>query len=171
VESRNAKDFTAWVRGRLAPRLQPSDIMLLDNLRAHKGPAVAALIARRGATVKFLPPYSYDLNPIEAVWALAKKPIRTLAPRTASRCVAPRAPLAMSWTPIAGSVLRPCRVRHIKSVKGLRCGFGSCKRLGLLHKKPLAQLCLGVRDRLICVTIARRTNKGVIWVTSRLPRG
>jgi transposase len=79
-----AKDFTAWVRDRLAPRLQPGDIVLLDNLRAHKAPAVAALIARRGATVKFLPPYSHDFNPIEAVWALVKKYIRTFAPRTAA---------------------------------------------------------------------------------------
>jgi transposase len=86
-----AKDFTAWVRDRLAPRLQPGDIVFLDNLRPHKAPAVAALIARRGATVKFLPPYSHDFNPIEAVWALVKKYIRTFAPRT---------PLATSWTPI-----------------------------------------------------------------------
>jgi transposase len=79
-----AKDFAAWVRDRLAPRLQPGDIVLLDNLRAHKGPAIAALIRQRGATVKFLPPYSHDFNPIEAVWALVKKYIRTVAPRTAA---------------------------------------------------------------------------------------
>jgi transposase len=79
-----AKDFTAWVRDRLAPRLQVGDIVVLDNLRAHNAPAVAALIARRGATVKFLPPYSHDFNPIEAVWALVKKYIRTRAPRTAT---------------------------------------------------------------------------------------
>jgi transposase len=79
-----ARDFTAWVRDRLAPRLQPGDIVLLDNLRAHKAPAVTVLIARRGATVKFLPPYSHDFNPTEAVWALVKKYIRTFAPRTAA---------------------------------------------------------------------------------------
>jgi transposase len=78
-----AKDFTAWVRDRLAPRLQPGDIVLLDNLRAHKAPAVAALIQRRGAILKFLPPYSHDFNPIEAVWALVKKYIRPFAPRSA----------------------------------------------------------------------------------------
>ncbi len=78
-----AIDFIAWVRDRLAPRLQPGDIVLLDNLRAHKAPAVAALIERRGATLKFLPPYSHDFNPIEAVWALVKKYIRAFAPRTA----------------------------------------------------------------------------------------
>src|SRR5688572_27506380 len=79
-----ATDFIARVRDRLAPRLQPGDIVLLDNLRAHQAPAVAALIASRGATMKFLPPYSHDFNPIEAVWALVKKYIRTFAPRTAA---------------------------------------------------------------------------------------
>jgi len=78
-----ARDFVAWVRDRLAPRLRPGDIVLLDNLRAHKAPAVADLIARRGATLKFLPPYSHDFNPIEAVWALVKKYLRSFAPRTA----------------------------------------------------------------------------------------
>lgn len=80
----NGRDFTAWVRDRLAPRLRPGDIVLLDNLRAHKVPAVAALVAQRGATLKFLPPYSHDFNPIEPVWALVKKHIRAFAPRTAT---------------------------------------------------------------------------------------
>jgi transposase len=99
-----AKDFTAWVRDRLAPRLQPGDIVLLDTLRAHKAPAVAAMIARRGATVKFLPPYSHDFNPIEAAWALIKKRIRAVAPRTGSdlRRTAQR----------AGRVVRP---RHCQN--------------------------------------------------------
>ena len=79
-----ATDFIAWVRDRLAPRLQAGDLVLLDNLRAHHAPAVAALILSRGATLKFLPPYSPDFNPIEAVWALVKKHIRTFAPRTAA---------------------------------------------------------------------------------------
>jgi transposase len=79
-----ATDFTAWVRDRLAPRVHPGDIVLLDNLRAHKAPAVAELIHRRGAVLKFLPPYSPDFNPIEAVWALVKKYIRAFAPRTAA---------------------------------------------------------------------------------------
>ena len=76
-------DFVGWVRDRLAPRLRPGDIVLLDNLRAHQAPAVRALIDARGASVKFLPPYSPDFNPIEAVWALVKKHIRGFAPRTA----------------------------------------------------------------------------------------
>jgi transposase len=75
--------FTAWVRQRLAPRLRPGDVVLLDNLRAHTDPAVRVLIERRGAQLRFLPPYSYDFNPIEAAWALVKKRIRAFRPRTA----------------------------------------------------------------------------------------
>ena len=76
--------FTTWVRDRLAPRLHRGDLVLLDNLKAHKAPAVRDAIERRGATLKFLPPYSPDFNPIEPVWALVKKDIRMFAPRTAA---------------------------------------------------------------------------------------
>ena len=75
--------FEYWVRRRLAPRLRRGDIVLLDNLRAHKSPTVQRLIKQRGATVRFLPPYSPDYNPIEAAWGLIKKRIRTHGPRTA----------------------------------------------------------------------------------------
>jgi len=77
-------DFVAWVRERLAPRLRRGDIVLLDNLRPHYAPAVRTLSEARGAALKFLPPYSPDFNPIEPVWALVKKHIRALAPRTAT---------------------------------------------------------------------------------------
>lgn len=74
--------FAAWVRERLAPRLRRGDIVVLDNLKAHKSLAVRQAIEARGATVRFLPPYSHDFNPIEPVWALVKKDIRRFAPRT-----------------------------------------------------------------------------------------
>jgi transposase len=79
----NTENFTVWVRDRLAPRLRRGDVVLLDNLAAHKAAAVRDLIEQRGATVTFLPPYSPDFNPIEPVWALVKKHIRSFAPRTA----------------------------------------------------------------------------------------
>lgn len=74
--------FIAWVRDRLAPRLRTGDIVVLDNLQAHKAPEVRFWIERRGATLKRLPPYSHDFNPIEPVWGLVKKRIRDYAPRT-----------------------------------------------------------------------------------------
>lgn len=78
----NKVAFIAWVRDRLAPRLRRGDIVLLDNLQAHKAPDVRRLIEARGATVKRLPPYSHDFNPIEPAWSLVKRRIRDYAPRT-----------------------------------------------------------------------------------------
>jgi transposase len=75
--------FARWVRTRLAPRLRRGDIVRLDNLKGHKSPAMHRLILQRGATVRFLPPYSPDDNPIEAAWALVKQRIRMHGPRTA----------------------------------------------------------------------------------------
>lgn len=80
----NTAIFVRWVRTRLAPRLRRGDIVLLDNLRAHLAPAVRRWIVARGATVRFLPPYSPDFNPIEPAWSLVKKRVRTHAPRTAT---------------------------------------------------------------------------------------
>ena len=79
----NTARFEEWVRRRLVPRLRRGDIVVLDNLSAHKARPVRDLIAQAGATVRFLPPYSYDFNPIESGWALIKKRIRAVAPRTA----------------------------------------------------------------------------------------
>ena len=79
----NKPAFITWVRRCLAPRLRRGEIVVLDNLQAHKAPEVRRLIEARGATLKRLPPYSHDFNPIEPVWALVKKRIRDYAPRTA----------------------------------------------------------------------------------------
>jgi transposase len=75
--------FLEWVRRRLVPRLRRRDIVLLDNLKAHKAPEVRRLVESRGATLRYLPPYSHDFNPIEPAWGLVKRDIRTHAPRTA----------------------------------------------------------------------------------------
>ena len=59
--------FLKWVRRRLAPRLHHGEIVLRDNLQAHKAPEIRCLLEVRGATVKQLPQYSHDFNPIESV--------------------------------------------------------------------------------------------------------
>ena len=61
----NAARFIQWVRRRWVPRLRRGDIVVLDNLAAHKARPVRDLIEQAGATVHFLPPYSYDFNPIK----------------------------------------------------------------------------------------------------------
>lgn len=78
----NKVSFIEWVRRRLAPRLRRGDIVVLDNLPAHKAPEVEFFIQQRGATIKRLPPYSHDFNPIEPAWSLVKRRIRDGAPRT-----------------------------------------------------------------------------------------
>jgi transposase len=79
----NRARFIQWVRRHLVRHLRRGDVVVLDNLPAHKARQVRELIEQAGATLRFLPPYSHDFNPIEAAWALIKKRIRAVAPRTA----------------------------------------------------------------------------------------
>lgn len=80
----NAERFVTWVERRLVPKLRRDDRVVMDNLSAHKDGRVRTLIEQAGATLHFLPPYAYDLNPIESAWGLIKKRIRAVAPRTGS---------------------------------------------------------------------------------------
>jgi transposase len=61
----NAQSFEAYVEQFLAPTQSPGDIVVMDNLSSHKGPKVRALIEAAGATLRYLPPYSPDFNPIQ----------------------------------------------------------------------------------------------------------
>lgn len=70
--------FLAFVEQQLVPNLRPGDIVVMDNLNAHKGPAVLAAIRAVGADVLFLPPYSPEYNPIEKAWAKLKDILRRL---------------------------------------------------------------------------------------------
>jgi transposase len=54
----NAETFEAWLVEHLLPTLDEGDIVVLDNLKAHKNPRVAEILARKGCTVRYLPPYS-----------------------------------------------------------------------------------------------------------------
>lgn len=78
----NAETFEAWLVGHLLPSLEEGDIVILDNLQAHKSPKVAQILARKGCSVRYLPPYSPDLNPIEKAFAKLKAFLRKLAERT-----------------------------------------------------------------------------------------
>ena len=74
--------FHRYVVCFLVPELRPGDIVILDNLRAHKQQRTIAAIEAAGARVEFLPPYSPDLNPIEKMWSKIKTILRKLAART-----------------------------------------------------------------------------------------
>jgi transposase len=74
--------FRASVEQMLAPALSPGDVVVLDNLAAHKVAGVEAAIRAVGATLLYLPPDSPDLNPIEQVFAKLKTLLRKAAVRT-----------------------------------------------------------------------------------------
>ena len=66
----------------LAPELRPGDIVIMDNLAAHKVDGIRTAIEARGAELRYLPPYSPDLNPIEQAFAKLKALLRKAAERT-----------------------------------------------------------------------------------------
>jgi transposase len=74
--------FLAWIEQMLAPTLDPGDIVVMDNLPAHKPDAVRTAIEATGATLRYLPPYSPDLNPIEMAFSKFKALLKKAAART-----------------------------------------------------------------------------------------
>ncbi len=72
----NTEVFHAYVREILVPSLRPGDIVVMDNLGAHKNERTLTLIEKAGAEVRFLPAYSPDLNPIEMMWSKVKALLR-----------------------------------------------------------------------------------------------
>jgi transposase len=81
----NGEIFLAYVEQILAPTLGPGDIVIADNLGAHKVAGVREAIEARQATVRYLPPYSPDLNPIERAFAKLKALLRTARARSVER--------------------------------------------------------------------------------------
>ena len=78
----HAAAFLAYVEQVLAPTLKPGDIVVMDNLPAHKPKAVRQAIEKVGAELRLLPPYSPDLNPIEMAFSKVKAFLKRAAART-----------------------------------------------------------------------------------------
>jgi transposase len=74
--------FEAYIEHILGPTLRPGQIVLLDNLSAHKSPRVRPLLAARGCTVWYLPSYSPDYSPIELAFAKIKAELQRVGART-----------------------------------------------------------------------------------------
>jgi transposase len=74
--------FETYVARVLVPELRPGDVVIMDNLSSHKGPRVRELIEAAGASLRYLPPYSPDFNPIENAFAKLKALLRKAAERT-----------------------------------------------------------------------------------------
>jgi transposase len=81
----NGKIFKAWVEQHLVRELQPGDIVVMDNLSSHKVTGVVEAIEAADASVRYLPPYSPDLNPIELAFSKFKKLLRDGAERTVDK--------------------------------------------------------------------------------------
>jgi transposase len=78
----NAEVFRCYVREILLPTLKAGDILVMDNLSAHKDCQALDLLKSAGVTVRFLPAYSPDLNPIELMWSKVKAILRKAEART-----------------------------------------------------------------------------------------
>jgi transposase len=74
--------FKVYVEEVLSPTLKAGDVVVMDNLPAHKVSGVRELIEARGAKLIYLPPYSPDLNPIEKCWSKIKTYLRKAKART-----------------------------------------------------------------------------------------
>ena len=105
--------FRAYVEQFLAPSLQPGDVLVLDNLAAHKVDGVRQALAAVGASLLYLPPYSPDLNPIEQLFAKLKALLRKAAVRTRDEL----------WSTI-GRLLATVPPAECANYLG-HCGYGS----------------------------------------------
>ena len=98
-----AAAFESYVEGVLVPALHRGDVVVFDNLSSHLGPAVSEAIARAGASVLRLPPYSPDYNPIEEMFSKFKGYLRRVGARAKERLY-----------DAIGEGLRQIRVRDIR---------------------------------------------------------
>jgi len=78
----NTETFEWYICERLAPRLRPGQVVILDNLSVHKAASIREALAERQCEVLFLPPYSPDFTPIEQAFSKLKAILRGLGART-----------------------------------------------------------------------------------------
>lgn len=78
----NGQVFLAYVEQVLVPTLSPGDVVIMDNLPAHKAAGIRDAIEAAGASLLYLPPYSPDFNPIENAFSKLKALLRAKAERT-----------------------------------------------------------------------------------------
>ena len=95
----NRPIFQAYVEQVLVPELRPGDLVVMDNLPAHKGSPVRDAIEAAGASLLYLPPYSPDFNPIENAFAKLKALLRKAAERTVAGLWSVIGRLSETFTP------------------------------------------------------------------------
>jgi transposase len=109
--------FEAYLEHVLAPTLRPGQVVVMDNLSAHKGGRVKEIIEGRGCELAYLPPYSPDFNPIEQAFAKVKGLMRGAEARTREALIE-----AMGWA------LEAVSVRDARGFFG-HCGYRSMDQL------------------------------------------
>ena len=115
----NGDAFLAYVEQALVPELRPRDIVIMDNLPAHKVHGVRQAIEAAGASLRYLPPYSPDFNPIEMAFAKLKALLRA-----AGRPYNPRPLESHRQRPLP---LHPARMRQLPRRRWIRCNVnGKC---------------------------------------------
>src|SRR5690606_15933155 len=112
----NGPAFLAYAEQVLAPELRPGDVVVMDNLPAHKISGVREAIEKVGARLLFLPPYSPDFNPIEMP-SRSSKPCSGRPPPEPSTNSGPSSPIAYqpSHPRSVGTISRPPDMTRIKS--------------------------------------------------------
>jgi transposase len=85
--SMNTERFVAYIKEEVVPLLTPKDVLIMDNLTAHHAQEVKALVESKKATIRFLPPYSPDLNPVDFCWSKVKRILRKLGKRSVEKLV------------------------------------------------------------------------------------
>ena len=91
--------FEAYVERVLAPALSPGQLVVMDNLTAHKGSRVRELVERRGCELLYLPPYSPDFSPIEEAFSKLKAMLKKACARTREALVEAIAAALSAVTP------------------------------------------------------------------------
>ena len=103
--------FLAYVEQVLVPALEPGDIVVMDNLPAHRSAAAREAIQRAGAELRFLPPYSPDFNPIEMAFSKVKAYLKRRAARTVTELWEAIGQATDNFTPRrVPKLLRCCRI-------------------------------------------------------------
>jgi transposase len=111
----DTESFLTFVEHELVPALVPGQVVVMDNLPAHKSPRVDRLIESAGCRVLRLPPYSPDYNPIEMAISKMKTLLRTMAERTVDALMRAIAQALHAITPDDAAAY----IRH--------CGYATCK--------------------------------------------
>jgi len=114
--------FLAYVKQCLGPTLKRGDIVVMDNVPIHKVAGVAEAIEAAGASLRYLPPYSPDLNPIEPAFSKFKSELRNASGAHNSPSFAHNWPRRQQLPPTRmPELLSPCRI--CSNVNGIRSNW------------------------------------------------